>query len=47
MTNEVITLASDSAITNPNNKSYNCGNKIFKITNDFPTGIMINGNVDF
>ena len=47
ITKEGITLASDLAITNPNNKSYNCGDKIFKITDEFPIGIMINGNVDF
>ena len=47
MTKEGITLASDLAITTPSNKSYNCANKIFKITDDFPIGIMINGNVDF
>ena len=47
ITKEGITLASDLAITNPNNKSYNCGDKIFKITDEFPIGILINGNVDF
>ena len=47
MTKEGITLASDMAITTPENKSYNCGTKIFKLTDDFPIGIMINGNVDF
>ena len=47
MTKEGITLASDLAITNPNNKSYNCADKIFKITDEFPIGIMINGNAEF
>lgn len=47
MTKEGITLASDMAITTPENKSYNYGNKIFKLTDDFPIGIMINENVDF
>lgn len=47
MTKEGITLASDMAMTTPENKSYNYGNKIFKLTNDFPIGIMMNGNVDF
>lgn len=35
------------AITTPANKSYNCANKIFEITSDYPIAIMINGNVDF
>ena len=42
-----ITLASDLAITTPENKSYNCGNKIFQLNEDSPVGIMINGKIDF
>lgn len=47
LTKDAITLASDMAVTLPNYKSYTSMNKIFKPKNDFPIGIMANGNVDF
>lgn len=47
LTKDAITLASDMAVTLPNYKSYSSMNKIFKPKNDFPIGIMVNGNVDF
>lgn len=44
--NEII-LASDKAITTPNEKTYNNANKIFNLSNELPVAIMINGYIDF
>lgn len=42
-----IILASDKAITAPNDKSYLTSKKIYSLDDEFPSGMMINGYVDF
>lgn len=44
---DLIILSSDLAVTTPENKSYNCGTKIFEIKENLPVAVMINGNLDF
>ena len=47
LTRDGITLGSDLAVTTPGNKTYKSGSKIYKLTDDYPIAIMINGNLDF
>ena len=42
-----VILAGDLAVTTPEDKSYNCGTKIFEIKENLPVAVMINGNLDF
>lgn len=44
---DLITLSSDLAMTTPEDKSYNCGTKIFELKESCPVAVMINGNLDF
>lgn len=47
MTKDGITLASDLAVTTPENKSYTCVDKILKLNDELDIAVMINGRVDF
>ena len=47
LTKDGITLGSDLAVTTPENKSYKSGSKIYKLTDEYPVAVMINGNLDF
>lgn len=46
MNNNAIVMAADSAVT-VDNKTYNGANKLFKLSNNPPMGIMISGSAEF
>ena len=47
MTMELILMASDSAVTLDGKKAFNGVDKIFKLGENIPIGIMINGPAGF
>ena len=47
MNGNAIAMATDSAVTVGDIKTFNGANKLFMLSNDPPMGIMIFGNSDF